>query len=93
MIARDSGYTYRDLAIRVGESWYSDSGYDLESDETVTAWQPLPDLWDGDKANKDSNPQTGKKHVLQTILPRKSDSGENEQNWHNCDHMSSGGGN
>jgi hypothetical protein len=34
-----------------------------------------------------------KKHVLQAVVPSLSKSGENEQNWHNCDHMSGGGGN
>lgn len=32
-------------------------------------------------------------HVETAVIPTESESGENEQNWHNCDHMSSGGGN
>jgi hypothetical protein len=32
-------------------------------------------------------------HILKTVKPKQSESGENEQNWHNCDHMSGGGGN
>lgn len=32
-------------------------------------------------------------HILSTVIPHVSKSGENEQNWHNCDHMSGGGGN
>ena len=32
-------------------------------------------------------------HIVETKKPKQSESGENEQNWHNCDHMSAGGGN
>ena len=33
------------------------------------------------------------KHIVSTVKLKQSKSGENEQNWHNCDHMSAGGGN
>ncbi len=40
-IYRESGYSYRTLAIRLEERWYTDNGYDFESDETVIAWQTI----------------------------------------------------
>ena len=32
------------------------------------------------------------KHIVSTVKPKQSESGENEQNWHHCDHQTTIGG-
>lgn len=47
-IVRDCGYAYRTIATRIEECWHTETGFDFEADETIIAWQPLPEPYNPD---------------------------------------------
>ena len=44
-VERDCGYSYRTIATRIEGQWYTETGFDFEPDETITAWQPMPEAY------------------------------------------------
>ena len=48
-VKRDCGYAYRTIATRIEECWHTETGFDFEDDETIIAWQPLPEPYDPDR--------------------------------------------
>ena len=48
-VKRDCGYAYRTIATRIEECWHTETGFDFEDDETIIAWQLLPEPYNPDR--------------------------------------------